>query len=133
MGFTRVQHGPKVGVYYHDLFLRDNPTLCLKIRSLRGKEGKMKKNISRKQAQIAHSISRQPLNKYENAKDDCADQVPTRQEDYQVVRKDFNEMMNKNVAQSNFFSANESKAFCGDSSKNSAEDMFRSLMNNSCP
>jgi hypothetical protein len=31
-GFTRVPSGPEVGVYYHDMFQRDDPLLCLKIR-----------------------------------------------------------------------------------------------------
>jgi len=33
-GFKRVQRGPEVGVYYHALFKRDNPRLCLQIRCL---------------------------------------------------------------------------------------------------
>jgi len=33
-GFHRVQRGPEVGVYYHDLFKRDAPRLCLQIRCL---------------------------------------------------------------------------------------------------
>lgn len=45
-GFNRVQRGPEVGVYYHDLFNRDKPRLCRHMRSLRGREGKMLKHDS---------------------------------------------------------------------------------------
>jgi len=38
-GFRRVQRGPEVGVYYHELFNRDDPHLCLHIRCLPTKNG----------------------------------------------------------------------------------------------
>lgn len=42
-GFKRVQRGPEVGVYYHDLFNRDKPNLCRHMQSHKGAEGKMLK------------------------------------------------------------------------------------------
>ena len=33
-GFTRVTRGPEMGSYFHKLFLRDNPELCLRMNSL---------------------------------------------------------------------------------------------------
>lgn len=32
-GFTRVTRGPEMGSYYHKLFLRDDPSLCLRMSS----------------------------------------------------------------------------------------------------
>jgi hypothetical protein len=33
-GFTRVTRGPEMGSYFHKMFLRDNPELCLRMSSL---------------------------------------------------------------------------------------------------
>jgi len=129
-GFTRVQRGPEVGVYYHDLFLRDKPTLCLKMRSLRGKEGKLKRIISEKKK--SRAMSRQLLDDFEdNMKGECADQTTTGHEDHPVSRNDFNERMNMNVIESNFIPVNKTTAYCSKSVSNS-ENVLRSMSSNTC-
>jgi len=132
-GFTRVQRGPEVGVYYHDLFLRDNPTFCLKMRSLRGKEGKVKKNIQSKRYQTSPTVLHQYCIGFdENSKRDCTDQVTKMSEDNSPARNNIDERINRNVAQNNLFSASENEPFCAGSRMNSAEEVLRSLLNNSC-
>jgi len=46
-GFKRVQRGPEVGVYYHELFNRDNPNLCMHMRSQRGGDAKTPREDTR--------------------------------------------------------------------------------------
>merc|ERR1719148_131280 len=46
-GFKRVQRGPEVGVYYHELFNRDNPNLCMHMRSQRGGDTKTPREDTR--------------------------------------------------------------------------------------
>lgn len=132
-GFTRVQRGPEVGVYYHDLFLRDNPSLCLKMRSLRGKERKLKKITSDSQDKKNNPISPPSLDdSKENARGDCADQDTRLHVDHSDTRNDFHTRMNLNIPQSNIIPPHESTQYRRDEIVDNTKDILRSLSGNSC-